>query len=226
MEEEILNHGEVSLAHHGVLFLDELTEFNASTLELLRTPLEDKVVTISRLNNAITYPCNFMLIASLNPCPCGYYGAKGKTCTCKPQQIKQYLSKISGPLLDRMDIHIEVQSMEYEKMQDNTLIETSEEIRNRVNQARKIQLKRYEECSIFSNSELTPKLIKRFCELDESSQKILAIAFQKLGLSIRGYEKILKLARTIADLDQSDRICRQHITEAIQLRSLDRKYWE
>lgn len=217
--------GEISLAHFGVLFLDELPEFKKNTLELLRGPLEDRIVTISRLNMAITYPCNFMFIASMNPCPCGYYNCTEKECHCTSNQIKKYINKISGPLLDRIDIQIEVQSVEYKKLNSKENIETSEQIRNRVNKARGIQLKRYEQYNIFSNSELTPRLIEEHCELNKESKKILELAFEKLGLSARAYSRILKVARTIADLEDSKNIEVNHLAEAIQYRSLDRKYW-
>jgi len=217
--------GEISLAHNGVLFLDELPEFNKSTIEILRTPLEDKFVTISRLNSSVTYPCNFMFVASMNPCPCGYYGSKDRVCTCQNYQIKKYLNKISGPLLDRIDIHIEVESIKYSKLETETSnAETSESIRQRVNSARKIQLERYNNYNIYSNSELTPKLISQYCKLNTSCKKILESAFEKLGLSARAYSKILKVARTIADLEGSSSIEVPHITEAIQYRSLDRKF--
>ena len=219
--------GEISLAHHGVLFLDELPEFNKSVIEVLRGPLEDKIVTISRLNSSITYPCNFMFIASMNPCPCGYYGSKDKECTCKENQIKKYINKISGPLLDRIDIHIEVQNVKYSKLDDSdSFIESSEAIRKRVNFARKKQLERYKNFNIFSNAELTPRLINKYCKLDTPCKKILESAFDKLGLSARAYSRILKVARTIADLDNSENINISHISEAIQYRSLDRKYWK
>ena len=217
--------GEISLAHNGVLFLDELPEFNKSSLEVLRTPLEDKFVTISRLNSSVTYPCNFMFVASMNPCPCGYYGSKDRVCTCNDFQIKKYLNKISGPLLDRIDIHIEVESVKYSKLEnENFKIETSSSIRKRVNSARQIQLKRFKDYNIYSNSELTPKLISKYCKLNPQCKKILESAFEKLGLSARAYSKILKVARTIADLDGSPNIEVSHITEAIQYRNLDRKY--
>ena len=213
------------MSHYGVLFLDELTEFNKNVLEVLRGPLEDKIVTISRLNTAITYPCNFIFIASMNPCPCGYYGSYDKQCNCKPEQIKKYINKISGPLLDRIDLHIEVESVKYEKLQNNERIETSEQIRKRVNQARKIQLDRYKEYLIFSNSELTPRLVEKYCKLDLPSKRILENAFERLGLSARAYGRILKVARTIADLEKSENIKINHLAEANQYRSLDRKYW-
>ena len=225
MEEKVQGPGEISLSHCGVLFLDELPEFNKNTLELLREPLEDKVVTISRLNMSITYPCNFIFVASMNPCPCGYYGSNDKECNCKPDQIKKYRNRISGPLLDRIDLHIEVESVKYEKLESKEKVETSEEIRKRVNNARKIQINRYKKYHIFSNSELTPKLIEEYCKLDSESKQILENAFDRLGLSARAYGRILKVARTIADLDEVDNIQVKHLAEAIQYRSLDRKYW-
>lgn len=225
-EDESRSHGEISLAHYGVLFLDELPEFNQKTLEVLRGPIEDNRVTISRLNATITYPCNFMFVASMNPCPCGYYGSSEKECSCKPYQIKNYMNKISGPLLDRIDIHIEVKSIKYNKISSNEKIETSEIIRERVNKARKKQNERYRNYSIFSNSELTPNIMEKFCKLNYKSKKMLQVAFEKLGMSVRAYERILKVARTIADLDDSKDILERHLAEAIQYRDLDRKYWK
>ena len=222
---EYLDLGEISLAHYGVLFLDELPEFNKSTLEVLRGPLEDKFVTISRINSSITYPCNFMFVASMNPCPCGYYGSTEKQCTCSEKQIQKYIHKISGPLLDRIDIHIEVESVKYQKLESDTNSEPSSTIRKRVNMARNIQLDRYKNYNIFSNSELTPNLISEYCKLSKSSKKILESAFNRLGLSARAYSRILKVARTIADLDNSTNIETHHLAEAIQYRNLDRKYW-
>lgn len=210
---------------YGVLYFDELPEFNRHTLETLRSPLEDKEITINRINASITYPCNFMFIASMNPCPCGYYGSKEKACNCSPEQIKKYIGKISGPLLDRIDLHIEVNPVKYDNFNNNPSI-NSQTIKERVNKARKIQQERYKNIGIFSNSELTPKLIEKYCILDNESKIILQKAFNTLGLSARAYSKILKVARTIADLDNSSKIKVNHITEAIQYRSLDRKYWE
>ena len=218
--------GEISLAHYGVLFLDELPEFNKNTLEVLRGPLEDRTVTISRLNASITYPCNFMLIASMNPCPCGYFGSKDKECCCRPDQIKKYRNKISGPLLDRIDLHIEVNSVKYNKLQNDKPEENSETIRKGVNKARRIQIERYKKYNIYSNSELTPKLIEKYCKLDTSCKHLLEMSFEKLGLSARAYSRILKVARTIADLQESKEINQTHLAEAIQYRSLDRKYWD
>lgn len=225
MEEEIRNLGEISLAHLGILFLDELPEFNRNALESLRVPLEDRKVTISRLHSTVTYPSKFMLIASMNPCQCGYYGSQEKKCCCKPEQIKKYINRISGPLLDRIDIHIEVNQVKYHQLEQSKTIETSQEIKNRVNQARKIQLERYQNYPIFSNSELSPKLIEEFCVLNTKCKQILETAFDRLGLSVRAYNRILKVARTIADLDACEKIQEKHLAEAIQYRSLDRKYW-
>lgn len=218
--------GEISLAHFGVLFLDELPEFNKNTLEVMRGPLEDGAITISRVNATLTYPCDFMFVASMNPCPCGYYGSKDKECTCTPQMISKYMGKISGPLLDRIDIQIEVTPVKYKKLDSTENIETSKEIKQRVNKARKIQQDRYKEEKVYSNSQLTPKLIEKYCKLDEGGRKILQAAFEKLGLSARAYGRILKVARTIADLEASENIEQRHIAEAIQYRSLDKKYWK
>lgn len=173
----------------------------------------------------VTYPANFIFIASMNPCPCGYYGAKDKKCRCKPEQIKKYIGKISGPLLDRIDLHIEVEAVKYKKLESKDKIEKSEEIRKRVNKARKIQLERYKKYGIYSNAELTPKLIEKYCKLDVASKNTLEKAFEKLGLSARAYGRILKVARTIADLEGTTEIKLSHIAEAIQYRALDRKYW-
>lgn len=218
--------GEISLAHNGVLFLDELPEFNRSTLEVLRGPLEDKIVTISRLNATLTYPCNFMLVAAMNPCPCGYYGSSEKKCTCTKKSIQKYISKISGPLLDRIDIQVQVSPIKFNELNNEKREETSEEIRKRVNQARKIQLNRYKGLGIYTNSQLTPKLIEKYCKIDNQSKNILEKAFVSLGLSARAYGKILKVARTIADLEGIKNIQLKHITEAIQYRNLDKKYWK
>lgn len=219
------DHGEISLSHNGVLFLDELTEFNKHTLELMRGPLEDRKVSISRVNASLTYPCNFMLISSMNPCPCGYYGAKDKNCNCSKNQIDKYINKISGPLLDRIDIHIEANAVDYQKLEGEEQLETSEQIRKRVNKARKISRERYKDYGIYSNSELTPALIKKYCKLGKKEKEILRSAFEKLGFSARAYGRILKVARTIADLDEKENIETKHIIEAIKYRDLDRKYW-
>lgn len=217
--------GEISLAHNGVLFLDELPHFNKNTLELLRSPMEDGQVNINRLSGNIMYPCRFMLIASMNPCPCGYYGSKEKECTCSDTAIHKYMNRLSGPLLDRIDIQVEVNPVQYVDLKENEIEETSEEIRERVNKAREKQIERYKEYKIFSNSELNSKLINKFCILDSESEKLLHSAFERLKMSARAYTRILKVARTIADLDNSEEIKKKHIAEAIQYRSLDRKYW-
>lgn len=217
--------GEISLSHFGVLFLDELPEFQKNTLEVMRGPLEDGIVTISRVNATLTYPCDFMFVASMNPCPCGFYGSADKQCTCSPQMISKYMGKISGPLLDRIDIQIEVVPVKYNKLESEELVENSKDIKVRVDTARKIQHDRYISEKIFSNSQLTPKLIEKYCKLDKKSKELLQIAFNKLGLSARAYGRILKVARTIADLDGENNIKQEHITEAIQYRSLDKKYW-
>lgn len=218
--------GEISLAHNGVLFLDELPEFNKNILELLRVPLEDKIVSISRVNASLTYPCNFMLIASMNPCPCGFLGSQEKECTCSANAISNYIGKISGPLLDRMDIQVEVSAVKYEKLSINQKSESSKNIKDRVNVARKLQQERYKQENIYSNSQLTPKLMEKYCLLDEKSKNILKIAFDRLGLSARAYGRILKVARTIADLESRENISKENVAEAIQYRSLDKKFWK
>lgn len=214
------------MAHNGVLFLDELPEFNKNTLEVLRGPLEDGIISISRVNASLTYPCNFMFIASMNPCPCGYFGSKDKECSCTPRQIENYMGKISGPLLDRIDIQIEVTPVKYEKLENEEKPESSETIKHRVNKARKIQQERYKENGIFSNAELTPKLMNKYCKLDKQGKEILQNAFERLGLSARAYGRILKVARTIADIEEKENIEVSHLAEAIQYRSLDKKYWK
>lgn len=216
--------GEISLAHNGVLFLDELPEFNRNTLEVLRGPMEDRNVTISRLYSKVIYPSNFMLIASMNPCPCGYYGSTEKECQCSKIAIEKYLNKISGPLLDRIDLHVEAKTVKCQKLNSENKIESSQQIKERVNKARRIQYLRYKNSNIFSNSELTPKMIEKYCMLNHECKQILELAFNKLGLSVRAYTRILKVARTIADLEERQNIEKQHLLEAIQYRSLDRKY--
>ena len=216
--------GEISLAHYGILFFDELPEFNRNLLETLREPLEDKQIIINRLSGNYIFPCNCMFIASMNPCPCGNYGDDEKICKCTPLERHRYLRKISGPLLDRIDIHIEVKRPKYENLISKEKSENSYKIKERVNNARNIQIMRYKKYNIYSNSELNTKLLEEFCIIDEQSKNILQTAFEKLKLSGRAYEKILKVARTIADLEGEENIQFKHIAEAIQYRSLDRKY--
>ncbi|MDZ7315478.1 MAG: YifB family Mg chelatase-like AAA ATPase [candidate division KSB1 bacterium] len=215
--------GEVSLAHHGVLFLDELPEFKKNVLEVLRQPLEDGVVTISRAMLSLTYPAEFMLAAAMNPCPCGYYSDPTKECTCSPPQVQRYLSRISGPLLDRIDIHIEVPAVRYRELSSTAVGESSEVIRARVEKARQIQQKRFaDHPHLYCNARMDSKEIRRYCQLDDQGQELLKAAITKLRLSARAYDRILKVARTIADLDGSDRILPYHVSEAVQYRSLDR----
>jgi len=220
--------GEVSLSHNGVLFLDELPEFKKTVLEVLRQPLEDEVVTISRASQSLEFPAKFMLVASMNPCPCGYYGSEveGHTCNCTLTNIQRYRSRISGPLLDRIDIHIEVPAVKYEELSALPSGENSAEIRARVNRSRDIQLKRFKGTEIFSNSQMSSKQIRTYCILDDESKNLLKMAMEKMGLSARAYDRILKVSRSIADLEGSENISPAHISEAVQYRSLDRKFWE
>ncbi|HQJ75941.1 MAG TPA: YifB family Mg chelatase-like AAA ATPase [Bacteroidota bacterium] len=218
--------GEISLAHFGVLFLDELPEFARNVLEVLRQPLEDSHVTVSRSKLSIDYPANFMLVCAMNPCPCGNYGNPNQECTCTNQQIQKYISKISGPLMDRIDIHIEVASVKYKELSDKRHGEPSSMIRERVIKAREIQRKRFENYkSVFTNADMQSKEIREFCKLDDKCEILLNNAMTKLGLSARAYSRILKVSRTIADLDSSDNIRADHISEAIQYRSLDKNIW-
>jgi magnesium chelatase family protein len=218
--------GEVSLAHHGVLFLDELPEFKKNVLEVLRQPMEDGRVTISRASMTSTYPANFLLAAAMNPCPCGYFSDPLHDCSCNPPQIQKYMSRISGPLLDRIDIHVEVPAVNYKDMASDTDGKLSSVIRERVIKSRRLQTDRFKnEKSIFSNSHMQSREIRRYCRLDNEGQVRLKTAITKLGLSARAYDRILKVSRTIADLAQSERILPEHIGEAIQYRSLDRQLW-
>ncbi len=218
--------GEVSLAHNGVLFLDELPEFRRNVLEVLRQPLEDGVVTIARAAITLTFPARFTLVAAMNPCPCGYFGDPYHQCTCTPNQVKNYRAKISGPLLDRIDIHIEVPSVPYKKLAGEPAGESSEEIRARVVEARLRQQKRFRGIKgVYANAHMTTRLIRTFCKLSPEGEEILKMAITRLGLSARAYDRILKLARTIADLEGTDDIMPHHVAEAVQYRSLDREYW-
>ena len=216
--------GEVSLAHHGVLFLDELPEFSRNVLEALRQPMEDRVVTISRANAAITYPCGFMLVASMNPCPCGFFG-EGDKCKCSEREVNRYLDKISGPLLDRIDMHVEAARVNYKDFEEGRAAKSSREIRDEVRRAQDTQAARYAGEKISLNAELHGGAIDAHCRLDEESRALVKKIYDVMGLSARGYHKILKLARTIADLAGADNISAAHISEAVQYRALDRKYW-
>ncbi len=215
--------GILSLAHNGVLFLDELPEFSRSTLEVLRQPLEEGEVTIGRASGSATFPAGVMLVAAMNPCPCGYHTDPRKECNCTPHQIRRYRSRISGPLLDRIDIHVDVPAVEYEDLTDDSTGATSEELRQHVETARETQSRRFEGTSIHTNAKMTNKQVKATCEVTEKGEQILKRAIDRLGLSARAYMKILKIARTIADLEQSDTIEPEQITEAVQYRSLDRQ---
>ena len=217
--------GEVSLAHNGVLFLDELAEFDRKTLEILRQPLEDRKVTIARASGTVTYPCTIMLIGAMNPCPCGYFGHPKRKCICPPNKVSGYLSKISGPLLDRFDLHIEVAPVEFEDLSAKTKEEPSSAIRERVIAARKIQEERFKGTHITCNALITPDKLQEMCPMDDGAEKLMKSVFDRLGLSARAYDRILKVARTIADIDRSEVIKKQHIAAAAQYRSLDRKYW-
>jgi magnesium chelatase family protein len=217
--------GEVSLAHNGVLFMDELPEFHRNVLESLRQPLEDGYVTISRINFTLRFPSKFMLVCAMNPCPCGFFTDPKKECHCTPPRIQKYLSKISGPLLDRIDIHIEVPAVKYKELSSETSGEKSETIRERVRLARDIQLARLKEDRIFSNSQMTYRLIRKHCAIDDISRGLLKTAITELGFSARCYDKILKVSRTIADLEGKSNIEPDHVSEAIQYRSLDRNMW-
>ncbi len=215
--------GEVSLSHNGVLFLDELPEFHRNALEVLRQPLEDRQVTISRATASITFPASFMLVAAMNPCPCGFYTDLTHQCTCSPNQIQRYRARVSGPLLDRIDLHVEVPSVKYRDLSDDRPGESSERVRGRVNKARDIQVKRLSEDGIYCNSQMKPRHLKRFCAVDDKTHSLLEHAVERLGLSARAYNRIIKVARTIADLDNRETIQAPDVAEAIQYRSLDRK---
>ncbi len=217
--------GEISLAHNGVLFLDELPEFNKAAMEVLRQPLEDGAVTISRVSGSLTYPCSIMLIAAMNPCPCGYFGSPNRKCTCSKSKVHQYLSKVSGPLLDRLDLHIDAMPVEFEHISAGGRAESSAAIKARVNAARRLQNERFAGTGITCNARITPARLHEVCRVTEAGNGMLKTAFERLGLSARAYDRILKVARTIADLAGSEVIDTGHIAEAIQYRSLDRKYW-
>jgi len=217
--------GEISLAHGGVLFLDELPEFSRGAMEVMRQPVEDGVVTISRVNGTVTYPCSIMLVAAMNPCPCGYFGHPSRPCTCSSKSVDKYLARISGPLLDRLDLHIEVPPVEFDELTGKENGEDSATIKRRVEMARKIQRGRFEGTPIQSNSGTPASILRDVCRTTPAAEQLLRKAFERLGLSARAYDRVLKVSRTIADLDESDFIDIRHAAEAVQYRSLDRKYW-
>ena len=217
--------GEISLADNGVLFLDELPEFSKDATDGLRQPLEDGAVTITRVGGRFRFPSRFMLVCAMNPCKCGYYGHPVKPCTCSKPMIEKYLSRVSGPLLDRMDIQVEVPSLTYEKLSENEFAESSEKIRERVANAREIMAKRYAGTGISANGDLTPAMIRKYCVLDDAAQEVMKNAFEKMGLSARGYDRILRVARTVADMNASEKIKKEHVAQAVQMRNLDKKYW-
>ncbi|MGI6050273.1 MAG: YifB family Mg chelatase-like AAA ATPase [Acetivibrionales bacterium] len=214
--------GEVSLAHHGVLFLDEIPEFPRRNLDVLRQPIEDGIANISRINATVTYPCRFMLVAAANPCKCGYYGDPTRVCNCTFRDAENYLARLSGPLMDRIDIQIRVPAVKYDDLENDRKEESSEEIKKRVNKARKIQHERYKKVGIYCNAHLSGPMLREFCKLDKDSKKLLRASFDKLNLSARAHDRILKVARTIADLEESEIIHSRYISEAIQYRTLDR----
>ena len=218
--------GEVSLAHNGVLFLDELPEFRRNVLEVMRQPLEDRQVTISRAAASLTYPANFMLVAAMNPCPCGFFSDPTRDCKCSQTQIQNYVSRISGPLLDRIDIQVEVPAVKYAELADETTGEPSAIVQERVEAARHAQQQRFAGTTIHANATMQPRQIRAYCKVDSQAQELLRIAINQLGLSARAYDRILKVARTIADLDHNPNIEAVHISEAIQYRSLDRSFWK
>lgn len=218
--------GEISLAHNGVLFLDELPEFKRDAMETLRQPLEDGSVTVSRVSGTVTYPSSIILVAAMNPCPCGYYGHPSKPCTCSQHAVHKYLSKISGPLLDRLDLHIEVPPVDYKSLSDKATGETSAQIRERVTKARLMQIRRYKGTGITCNAHLTPALLRKHCVMTDEASSYLSRSFDAMGLSARAYDRILKVARTVADLKGNDIIQKEDVGTALRFRSLDRKYWE
>ncbi len=217
--------GEISMAHNGVLFLDELPEFKRDVMEAMRQPLEDGKITISRVAGTLTYPCSITLVGAMNPCPCGFFGHPTRNCTCSQTMVTKYLNRVSGPMLDRLDLHIEVPPVDFEALSSTQVEETSEQIRARVNKARQIQNERYKDEGITCNARLTPAMLKKYCRLTNDAAKLLQASFDKLGMSARAYDRILKVARTVADLDSSQDIEMIHMAQALQFRSLDRKYW-
>lgn len=218
--------GEISLAHNGVLFLDELPEFKRTVLEVMRQPLEDRMISISRAKFAVDYPASFMLVASMNPCPCGYYNHPDKECVCGPGMVQKYLNRISGPLMDRIDLHVEVVPVSFEQLSEETQSESSTDIRERVEKARQIQIERFkEQTEVHSNAQMDTRQLHQHVKLDTEGEALIKNAMTRMDLSARAYDRILKVARTIADLDDSPTVRAEHIAEAIQYRSLDRDNW-
>jgi magnesium chelatase family protein len=216
--------GEISLSHHGILFLDEMPEFTRDVLEALRQPLEDRVITVARAAATYTYPADFMLIGAMNPCPCGNYGSD-KACNCSPLQIQKYLKRISGPLLDRLDLHVEVPRVKYDQLSSPVSQLDSTTMRESIIEARKIQQTRFKKSGISRNSQMQTNQIRKYCTLDSASEEMLRVAFERLQMSARSYTRVLKISRTIADLNGEEQIAMQHLAEALQYRSLDKKYW-
>ena len=217
--------GEISLAHNGVLFLDELPEFQRDALEILRQPLEDGTVTISRVSGTLTYPCSIMLVCAMNPCPCGFYGHPTRKCSCRDGAVAKYLSRISGPLLDRLDLHVEVPPVNFGELTAKAAGESSAALKERVDRTRALQQARYRDCSFSCNARLSPSMLRKYCVLTDGASRLLRDAFEGMGLSARAYDRIVKVSRTIADLEGSTTIEAEHVAEAVQYRSLDRKYW-
>lgn len=217
--------GEISLAHNGVLFLDELPEFTRAAMEALRQPVEDGTVTISRVAGSFSYPCRVMLVCAMNPCPCGYFGHPTRRCTCPPGAPARYLSRVSGPLLDRLDLHIEVPPVDFQQLSDTAKAEPSAAIRARVAKTRAVQERRLEGTGISCNAHMSSAQTRQFCRLTDDASFLLKKAFEQLGLSARAYDKVLRVARTIADMEEKEEIEQEHIAEAVQYRSLDRKFW-
>jgi magnesium chelatase family protein len=217
--------GEVSLAHNGVLFLDELPEFPKLVTDALRQPLEDRRVTITRANGRVTFPCSFMMVGAMNPCRCGYFGHPTRACICKPGEVRRYVSRISGPMLDRMDLQIELPSISYEELSSSTVAESSADVRERVREAREFARRRMGGDAIFCNAQMGASEIRRYCQAEPEAADLLREAYDRMGLSARGYDRIMRVARTVADLSHSEKIAPEHVAEALRMRSLDRKYW-
>jgi magnesium chelatase family protein len=218
--------GELSLAHNGILFLDELPEFNRRTLEVMRQPLEENCVTISRAMGSVTFPANVMLVSAMNPCPCGYRGDPKRQCNCSPMQIERYIGRISGPMLDRIDIHVEVPAVPFRELKDSAEGTNSDQMRKRVEFARDVQRHRFTDQPAMVNGKMSPRQIRKYCRLNTDAENLLKTAMEEMGLSARAHDRILRVARTIADLDAADTIRSEHLSEAINYRTLDRNFWQ